>query len=201
MGRCFNRKLVPTLAQRRMSVRRAFAGGRGLWALAAVMASAVVLPGCASDDDGAGDASTTAAPSGLASPRRLEGSYTLNGYVREVSFTLTPTLVTRDRRSEVATLPPGRALVVVDVRVDDDGPDHFDTELARFTVSDTRGRRHGERLRLPTRRLEPGSRSGARVLAPGFFLPTRERIASLEMRTIVDAFPARARWRIADRGT
>ena len=89
-------------------------------------------------------------------------------------------------------------MVQVDLRVDDRGRDRFDLRLARLAAVDSSGARVHEAFRLPERMVEPGTRTGARVVSVGFMLRRGRTVAGLRMGSIAAGLPVSLRWRISE---
>ena len=133
-------------------------------------ALAVLVVACGSSGPDDAPVPTAVAPRpvhGIAPTERVTGRYSLDGRERRIRLAVTPTLITRKRRADYVVVPRGRAVVQVDLRLDDTGRDRLDVQVASFAAVDSAGSRVHEAFRLPVRELEPGAANSARVVSVG----------------------------------
>lgn len=166
-------------------------------------ALAVLVVACGSSGPDDAPVPTAVAPRpvhGIAPTERVTGRYSLDGRERLIRLAVTPTLITRKRRADYVVVPRGRAVVQVDLRLDDTGRDRLDVQVARFAAVDSAGSRVHEAFRLPVRELEPGAANSARVVSVGFLLRRGRTLTALRMRSILEQLPVRLRWQLDEPG-
>ena len=171
-------------------------GRRLRWPAAALLVAiawAVVACDEATDRPAPAERRTSVAP-------QFTGSYTLNGRERRVRTSLAPGLVTRSRRNLYVIVPPARAAVIVDLRVDDRGRDPIDISLLRFAAVDSEGKRLAERFRLPVRKLTPGSKRSPRIVSVAFTPLKTRLLEQVSVRFLLSALRGRASWSVRDPG-